>query len=192
MVNKRRDVLIKRNTSKNQQKEIYRFVIISFIMTSIMIILVAFLSATAYNNQQTEINLIQESLMPKTQPIIPVYLQYNISIAPNFNGGICTTTVNNVCIIREVNMRQQNVFDINITYSGKYTMDVFINPPAKVSLEMIIDYKNNQTQNELYFNNISGLTVFSGQQVPSTIKLIFSNEGNTTATGYLKINEIPK
>jgi hypothetical protein len=181
-----------KNTENKEDNKVYFLILATFLILSIMITFVAFLSANSYHEEQIEINAIQESLLPKVKPIFPISLQYNLNIAPNFNGGMCTTMVNNTCIIRKVNFTQQNVFQINITYSGTYTMDIFVNPPAKVSLKMIIDYANNQTQNTLYFNDLSGLTVFSGPQVPSTVKLIFSNEGNTTATGYLKISEIPK
>ena len=191
MANKRRTALRKINVSKNKQEEIYKLILASFIITAIMIVFVAFLSATAYRNEQNEINSIQQSLLPKPLVINPVLETYEIHIAPSINGEVCTATVNNTCILREAGAKQVNIFDMNITYSGTYTMDVFINPPAKVSLKMIINYEN-QTENIVTYKNLSGLTVFSGPQVPSHLEMIFSNEGNTTATGYLRITEMPK
>lgn len=180
-----------KRSKRTRNSSPYVLTIMTFIIITIMILFLAFLNATTYHNQQNEIKMIQQEIVPKPIPIIPISLNYNINIAPIFNGGMCSTVVNKTCVIKEVNMSQQNVFEINDTYSGNYSMSIFINPPGKASLTMVIDYVNNNTQNTLTFNDLSGLSVFSGPQVPSTIKMIFSNEGNTAVTGYLKISETP-
>lgn len=190
MVNKRKRN--RRVEKAGKKTSPYTLIVTAFIITTIVILFLAFLSSTAYHTQQNEINLIQAELVKNPAPIMPVSLFYDINMAPSFNGGVCSTMINETCIIRETNMSQQNVFNINDTYSGNYSMSIFIAPPGRASLTMIIDYKNNNTQNTLTFNSLSGLSVFSGPQVPSTIKMIFSNEGNTHIDGYLKVNEMPK
>lgn len=189
MANKRKTTRDVKKTNKKSSP--YALIMMVFIIISIVVLFLAFLSATAYHAQQNEIKTIQHEILPKVVPTAPTSMFYNLKISPNFNGGMCATMVNSTCMIEEVNMSQQNVFEINDTYSGNYSMDIFITPPGKVSLTMIIDYADNNTQNTLVFNNMSGTNVFSGPQVPSTIKLIFTNEGSSFASGYLKIDETP-
>lgn len=181
-----------KNNKKDNSISGIDFALSVFVLTMIIILFLAYLVSINLNNQQNEISFLENEMTPKITPIKQESFLYYINIAPNFNGEMCSTIVNKSCVLEKVNMTQQNVFEVNDTYYGNYSMSIYINPTSKVSLEVIIDYDNNQTQNILTFNDMTGMNTFSGLQVPSKIKMIFNNEGKTQAVGYVEILETPR
>lgn len=176
-------------TNKTANKKEILYIIFSAVVVVLLVADLVKLSYIYGVNSGEIIAIQQEPMFNRTA--IPIYEFYQINISPSYNGYVCSVIIDNRCSIVSTNSSQEDVIDLNITYFGNYTMDLYISPPEKASLKMIIDYAYNNTQNTLNFDNLSGLHIFSGKQVPSSMKLILSNGGNSSVSGYLKIIETP-